>query len=106
MIDDADLESSQSDLVDFAFALGVGYINLRGIGRAEREAKVDHFQEILEQLREQVTEKSHVASSHQLSNQNLIEGSVNGQALPDDVISQAMSAAEMRESVVSGSAGK
>lgn len=43
MVDDCDTESTQADLIDFAFALGVGYVNLRGIGRAEREAKVDHF---------------------------------------------------------------
>jgi len=56
VIDDCAYDSAQSDVVDLSFALGSSYLNLKGLGRPERSAKVARFQEILEQIRESKVE--------------------------------------------------
>ena len=50
IIEDAHFENTSGDAVDLAFATGAGYLNLQGIGKSERSAKVDRYQEILEHL--------------------------------------------------------
>ena len=49
--DDCLYDSKQGDIVDFAFANGLTYLNLKGLGKPERSSKVDRLQEILEELR-------------------------------------------------------
>jgi len=51
VIDDCAFESRQGDIIDFAFATRCAYINLKGIARPERTAKVERFQEIMEGIR-------------------------------------------------------
>lgn len=51
VIDDFTYESRQSDIIDFAFATQCDYVNLKGIFRPERTAKVERFQEIMETIR-------------------------------------------------------
>lgn len=51
MYDDCTYDTKQGEIVDFAFANGLAYLNLKGIGKPERSCKVDRFQEILEELR-------------------------------------------------------
>ena len=51
IFDDCTYESKQGEIVDFAFANALQYLNLKGIGKPERSAKVDRMQEILEELR-------------------------------------------------------
>jgi len=51
MIDDCTFDSRQGEIVDLCFATGITYLNLKGIAKPERAAKVDKFQEILESLR-------------------------------------------------------
>jgi hypothetical protein len=50
VIEDAAFENLSGDLVDFAFVAGISHLNLQGIGKASRSAKLDRFQEILETL--------------------------------------------------------
>lgn len=52
------LESMQTDIVDWVFANQVGFLNLQGIGRAERACKVDRLQEILESVETQQPEET------------------------------------------------
>ena len=49
--DDCTYETKQADIVDFAFANGLSYLNLKGLGKPERSTKVDRLQEILEEIR-------------------------------------------------------
>ena len=42
--------------VDFAFAYGLQYLNLKGLGKPERSVKVDRLQEILDELRRRQVE--------------------------------------------------
>lgn len=49
--DDCTYDTKQGEIVDFAFANGLSYLNLKGIGKPQRSCKVDRFQEILEELR-------------------------------------------------------
>lgn len=51
IFDDCTYDSRQGEAVDFAFANGLAYLNLKGIGKPERSVKVDRLQEILEELR-------------------------------------------------------
>ena len=51
VIDDCTFENRQSDIVDLCFASGIAYLNLKGLGKPEKAAKVDKFQEILDNLR-------------------------------------------------------
>ena len=51
VFDDSSYDSRQGDIVDFAFANGLYYLNLKGIGKPERSCKVDRLQEILDELR-------------------------------------------------------
>ena len=51
VIDDSSFESRQGDIVDLCFAGGISYLNLKGIGKPERAAKIDRLQEIIEMLR-------------------------------------------------------
>lgn len=51
VIDDCSFESRQASIVDFAFATQCAYLNLRGICKPERAAKVERFQEIMEDIR-------------------------------------------------------
>ena len=41
--DDCYFESKQGDLVDLAVSNGLAYLNLKGIGKTERSAKVDRL---------------------------------------------------------------
>lgn len=43
VIDDCSFESRQTNIVDFAFATQCSYLNLKGICKAERTAKVERF---------------------------------------------------------------
>ena len=43
IFDDATYDSKQGEIVDFAFANGLHYLNLKGIGKSERACKVDRF---------------------------------------------------------------
>lgn len=49
--DDCTYDTRQGEIVDFAFANGLSYLNLKGLGKPERSCKVDRLQEILEELR-------------------------------------------------------
>lgn len=49
--DDCTFDSRQGEIVDFAFANALYFLNLKGIGKPERSCKVDRLQEILEELR-------------------------------------------------------
>ena len=51
IFDDSSYDSRQGDIVDFAFANGLYFLNLKGMGKPERSCKVDRLQEILEELR-------------------------------------------------------
>ena len=51
IFDDCTYESKQGDIVDFAFANGLSYLNLKGLGKPEKSAKIDRLQEILEEVR-------------------------------------------------------
>lgn len=51
IFDDSSYDSRQGDIVDFAFANGLYFLNLKGMGKPERSCKVDRMQEILEELR-------------------------------------------------------
>ena len=51
IIDDCTFDTRQGEIVDLCFANGISYLNLKGIGKPERAAKVDRFQETLENLR-------------------------------------------------------
>ena len=51
IFDDSTYESKQGDIVDFAFANGLSYLNLKGLGKPEKSAKIDRMQEILEEVR-------------------------------------------------------
>lgn len=51
VLEDAQVDSVDGDLVDFAFGAGVAsYLNLSGLGKPEKLAKVERFQEILEHI--------------------------------------------------------
>ena len=50
--DDYYFESRQGDVIDLAISNELAYLNIKGIGKTERSAKVDRLQEILEQLRQ------------------------------------------------------
>ena len=43
IIDDCTFDSRQGEIVDLCFATGVSYLNLKGIGKPEKAAKVDRF---------------------------------------------------------------
>ena len=43
IIDDCTFETRQAEIVDLCFASGISYLNLKGIGKPERSAKVDRF---------------------------------------------------------------
>ena len=49
--DDCTYDTRSGEIVDFAFANGLTFLNLKGIGKPERSCKVDRLQEILEELR-------------------------------------------------------
>jgi len=49
--DDCTYDSKQGSIVDFAFATGLSFLNLKGIARPERSIILDRLQEILEELR-------------------------------------------------------
>ena len=49
--DDCTYDSKQGEIVDFAIANSLSYLNLKGLGKPERSSKVDRLQEILEELR-------------------------------------------------------
>ena len=51
MYDDCTFDSRQGEIVDFAFANALHFLNLKGLGKPERSCKVDRLQEILEELR-------------------------------------------------------
>ena len=51
IFDDCTYESKQGEIVDFAFANGLSYLNLKGLGKPEKSAKIDRLQEILEEMR-------------------------------------------------------
>jgi enolase len=51
VIDDFANESRQSDIIDFAFATQCAYVNMKGICKPEKTAKVERFQEIMEEIR-------------------------------------------------------
>ena len=51
IIDDNTFESRQGEIVDLCFAGGISYLNLRGIGKPEKAAKVDKLQEIVDMLK-------------------------------------------------------
>jgi len=59
--DDCTYDTKQGEIVDFAFASGLTYLNLKGFGKPERSCKVDRLQEILEELR-RMQESSEVPS--------------------------------------------
>lgn len=51
IFDDYQCESQGTDIVDFCMALGsVSHLCLNGVGKPERAAKVDRWQEIMEHL--------------------------------------------------------
>ena len=51
VFEDAQVDSVDGDLVDFVFGAGVAsYLNISGMGKPEKFAKVERFQVILEQL--------------------------------------------------------
>jgi enolase len=50
VVEDAAFENTSGDLIDMAIVMGISYINLQGMGRASRSAKVDRLQEVLEIL--------------------------------------------------------
>lgn len=56
VFEDYNFESNQTQVMDWAFATGCAYINLKGFNRPERSSKVDRFQEILETIRSHSTE--------------------------------------------------
>jgi len=43
MIDDCTFDTRQGEIVDLCFAAGISYLNLKGIGKPERSAKVDRY---------------------------------------------------------------
>lgn len=49
--DDCTYDSKQGEIVDYAIANSLSYLNLKGLGKPERSSKVDRLQEILEELR-------------------------------------------------------
>ena len=55
--EDYTFESSQTEVVDWAFATLVSHLNLKGMAKPERSAKVDRYQEILETLRREVADE-------------------------------------------------
>jgi len=56
VFEDYTFESNQTQMIDWAFATGCAYINLKGFNRPERSSKVDRFQEILETIRSHAVE--------------------------------------------------
>ena len=50
IVEDAAFDNTDGYLIDLAIAMGISYINLQGIGRASRSAKIDRLQEVLEML--------------------------------------------------------
>ena len=57
IFDDSTFDSRQGEIVDFAIANGLTFLNLKGLGKPERSAKVDRLQEILEELRNMMIEQ-------------------------------------------------
>jgi hypothetical protein len=52
VIEDNQYDNLKGDLVDFAFGTGVtAYLNLSGMGKPEKAAKVARYAAILEQIR-------------------------------------------------------
>ena len=49
--DDCFFESSQSEIVDLAFGIGLGYLNIKGIYKTEKLSKVIRFAEIIDTMR-------------------------------------------------------
>ena len=56
IFDDCTYDTRQGEAVDFAFAYGLQYLNLKGLGKPERSVKVDRLQEILDELRRRQVE--------------------------------------------------
>ena len=52
IIDDCTFDTRQGEIVDLCFATNTAYLNLKGIGKPEKAAKVDRFSETLETLRQ------------------------------------------------------
>ena len=77
MIDDSTFESRQGDIIDLCFAGGISYLNLRGIGKPEKAAKVDRLQEVVEML------KQHDIARESIGSPNISIGSVPISMQPD-----------------------
>ena len=76
IIDDCTFDTRQGEIVDLCFAAGISYLNLKGIGKPERAAKVDRYQETLESLRQVDIARESLASP------NMSIGSVPMSAQP------------------------
>ena len=63
IFDDSTFDSRQGEIVDFAIANGLMFLNLKGFGKPERSAKVDRLQEILEELRNMQVERERAAET-------------------------------------------
>lgn len=70
IFDDCTYESKQGEIVDFAFANGLSYLNLKGLGKPEKSAKIDRLQEILEEMRRMQIALENTAGSEHASQRN------------------------------------
>lgn len=78
VFDDCTYETKQGEIVDFAFANGLSYLNLKGLGKPEKSAKIDRLQEILEEMRRmQIVIETNAVSEHASQRPLSQEASIN-----------------------------
>ena len=82
IFDDSTFDSRQGEIVDFAVANGLMFLNLKGFGKPERSAKVDRLQEILEELRNMQVERERAAETTNIQDKRGSGQSLGGQEAP------------------------
>jgi hypothetical protein len=64
MIEDCFYESTNSEVVDFAFGACIGYLNIRGIFRNEKTLKVARFAEIIDDMKTMIKDEELAARNN------------------------------------------